>query len=114
MNDLLKKVKDSGMDAVATTDHGNMYGSFEFYNACRAQEINPIVGLEAYIAPGSRFDRTGASRQKEAAQLIKLQTWDDPIEREQAIREAPEAEWARVRMLSSIKRCEMPPPLWKH
>ena len=72
MKDLLKKVKDSGMNAVATTDHGNMYGSFEFYNACRAQEINPIVGLEAYIAPGSRFDRTGASRQKEAANHLKL------------------------------------------
>ena len=72
MKDLLKKVKGSGMNAVATTDHGNMYGSFEFYNACRAQEINPIVGMEAYIAPGSRFDRTGASRQKEAANHLTL------------------------------------------
>jgi len=70
--DLIKKVKDSGMNAVATTDHGNMYGSFEFYNACRAADINPIIGLEAYIAPGSRFDRTGASRQKEAANHLTL------------------------------------------
>ncbi|MBI1313408.1 DNA polymerase III subunit alpha [bacterium] len=72
LKDLIKKVKDSGMNAVATTDHGNMYGSFEFYNACRGADINPIVGLEAYIAPGSRFDRTGASRQKEAACHLTL------------------------------------------
>ena len=72
LNDLIAKVKDSGMNAVATTDHGNMYGSFQFYNACRANDINPIVGLEAYIAPGSRFDRTGASRQKEAAHHLTL------------------------------------------
>jgi DNA polymerase-3 subunit alpha len=72
LKDLIKKVKDSGMNSVATTDHGNMYGSFEFYNACRAADVNPIVGLEAYIAPGSRFDRTGASRQKEAACHLTL------------------------------------------
>ena len=69
---LIEKVKSSGMNAVATTDHGNMYGSFQFYNACRAADINPIVGIEAYIAPGSRFDRTGASRQKEAANHLTL------------------------------------------
>ena len=69
---LIEKVKSSGMNAVATTDHGNMYGSFQFYNACRAADINPIVGLEAYIAPGSRFDRTGASRQKDAANHLTL------------------------------------------
>jgi len=72
LKDLIKKVKDTGMNAVATTDHGNMYGSFEFYNACRANDINPIVGLEAYIAPGSRFDRAGASRQKDAANHLTL------------------------------------------
>lgn len=72
LKDLIAKVKNSGMNAVATTDHGNMYGSFEFYNACRKNDINPIVGLEAYIAPGSRFDRTGASRQKDAANHLTL------------------------------------------
>jgi DNA polymerase III subunit alpha len=72
LKDLIAKVKGSGMNAVATTDHGNMYGAFEFYNSCRKAEINPIVGLEAYIAPGSRFDRTGASRQKEAANHLTL------------------------------------------
>jgi DNA polymerase-3 subunit alpha len=72
LKDLIAKVKDTGMNAVATTDHGNMYGALEFYNACREAEINPIVGLEAYIAPGSRFDRSGASRQKEAANHLTL------------------------------------------
>jgi len=72
IKDLIAKVKTSGMNAVATTDHGNMSGSFEFYNACRSNDLNPIVGLEAYVAPGSRFDRTGATRQKEAAYHLTL------------------------------------------
>ena len=44
---LVKKVKASGMNAAAITDHGNLYGALEFYNECRANEINPIIGYEA-------------------------------------------------------------------
>ncbi len=72
LGDLIKKVKANDMNAVAITDHGNLYGAFEFYNSCRGAGINPIVGYEAYIAPGSRLDRTGASRQKEAAYHLTL------------------------------------------
>ena len=70
--DLIKKVKANDMNALAITDHGNLYGAFEFYNSCKAAGIKPIVGFEAYIAPGSRTDRTGASRQKDAAYHLTL------------------------------------------
>lgn len=72
LKDLIKKCKANDMNAVAVTDHGNLCGAFEFYNMCRDEGLNPIVGYEAYIAPGSRFDRTGASRQKEAAYHLTL------------------------------------------
>jgi DNA polymerase-3 subunit alpha len=46
---LAKRVKELGMDAVAMTDHGNMFGAIDFYNAMRAEGIKPIIGLEAYL-----------------------------------------------------------------
>ncbi|WP_330253820.1 DNA polymerase III subunit alpha [Nocardia sp. NBC_00565] len=45
-----------GMSAVGMTDHGNMYGASEFYNSAKKADIKPIIGIEAYIAPASRFD----------------------------------------------------------
>ncbi|WP_433193404.1 DNA polymerase III subunit alpha [Nocardia sp. CA-107356] len=45
-----------GMNAVGMTDHGNMYGASEFYNSAKKADIKPIIGIEAYIAPASRFD----------------------------------------------------------
>ena len=49
------------MNALAITDHGNLYGALEFYEACHGAGINPIVGYEAYVAPASRFERSGES-----------------------------------------------------
>jgi DNA polymerase III subunit alpha len=69
---VVKKVKDAGMNGLAITDHGNLYGALEFYNECRGKSVNPILGLEAYIAPGSRFDKAGASRVKEASYHLTL------------------------------------------
>lgn len=69
---LVKKVKRSGMNAVAITDHGNLYGAFEFYAACKAAGVKPILGMEAYVAPGSRFDKKGATRVKEASYHLTL------------------------------------------
>ena len=54
---LVKKVKDSGMDAVAITDHGVMYGAIEFYKACRAADIKPIIGAELYVAKRSHKEK---------------------------------------------------------
>ncbi len=51
--DLVARVKELGMSAVALTDHGVMYGSVEFYQACRKAEIKPIIGVEAYVAHDS-------------------------------------------------------------
>ncbi|MCR9076513.1 MAG: PHP domain-containing protein, partial [bacterium] len=55
---LVDRVKELGMDAVAITDHGNMHAAVEFYNIARKQGIKPILGVEAYVAPGDRRDRT--------------------------------------------------------
>lgn len=69
---LVTRAKELEMNALALTDHGNLYGALEFYQTCRNEGINPIVGYEAYIAPGSRFDKGGASRAKEAAYHLTL------------------------------------------
>ena len=51
------KVKDMGMTAAAITDHGVMYGVIDFYRECKKAGINPVLGCEVYVAPGSRFER---------------------------------------------------------
>lgn len=55
---LVERVKELGMDAVALTDHGNLHGAVEFYNAAREVGVKPILGIEAYVALGDRGDRT--------------------------------------------------------
>ena len=67
----VKKVKESGMNAAAITDHGNLYGAIEFYNQCRKEEINPILGYEAYIAPTDRRDKS-QSRMRDAQSHLTL------------------------------------------
>ena len=59
---LVQRTADHGMNALALTDHGNLHGALQFYNACRAKDINPIVGYEAYIAPGSRTNKSGRGK----------------------------------------------------
>ena len=57
IKELVKYTKELGMDSIAITDHGVMYGVIDFYRAARAEGIKPIIGCEVYVAPGSRFDR---------------------------------------------------------
>ena len=57
IQDLVRRVKELGMTAVAVTDHGVMNGLVEFYKACRKENIRPILGFECYVAPRSREDR---------------------------------------------------------
>ncbi|HYB90694.1 MAG TPA: DNA polymerase III subunit alpha [Candidatus Binataceae bacterium] len=59
---LLEHAKKSGMDAMAITDHGNMFGAVEFYQKAVEKGIKPIIGCEAYLAPGKRTDRTQVAR----------------------------------------------------
>ncbi len=68
---LIKRAKERGMNGLALTDHGNLHGALEFYQKAKAAEINPIVGYEAYIAPGSRTKRE-ASSMKEASYHLTL------------------------------------------
>jgi len=69
--DLIKQVQSLGMNSCAITDHGNLYGALEFYQKGRDAGINPIIGYEAYIAPGSRRDRS-ATRMKDASFHLTL------------------------------------------
>ncbi len=55
---LVRRVRELGMDAVALTDHGNLHGAMEFHAAAKAAGVKPILGIEAYVAPGDRRDRT--------------------------------------------------------
>ncbi len=57
LTNMVKKAKESGMNAVALTDHGNMFGAIEFYKLAKSQGIKPILGFEGYISPTNRFDK---------------------------------------------------------
>ena len=65
---LVDRAKELGMESLAITDHGVMYGVVDFYEACNKAGIHPVIGCEVYVAPGSRFDRTAGGR----AHLILL------------------------------------------
>lgn len=57
IKDLPVRAKELGMNAIALTDHGVMYGAIDFYKACKKEGIKPIIGCEVYVAPRSRFDK---------------------------------------------------------
>lgn len=57
IKEYVKRVKELGMDSAAITDHGVMYGVIDFYKACKAEGIRPVIGCEVYVAPNSRFDK---------------------------------------------------------
>jgi DNA polymerase III subunit alpha len=61
VSDLVKRCKALGMESIAITDHGCMFGVIEFFNECKKEGIKPILGMEAYMAPGDRRDRSGTA-----------------------------------------------------
>ena len=65
IKEYVARVKELGMTAAAITDHGVMYGVIDFYRAARAAGINPVLGCEVYVAPGSRFDKTAVGRDED-------------------------------------------------
>jgi DNA polymerase III subunit alpha len=69
---LVKRASELGMNSLAITDHGNLHGALEFYKAAKGAGINPILGYEAYIAPGSRFEKKDAGSSKEASYHLTL------------------------------------------
>ena len=72
IKEYVARVKELGMDSAAITDHGVMYGVIDFYRAARAEGINPILGCEVYVAPGSRFDREAGSGEDRYYHLVLL------------------------------------------
>ena len=63
IKDLPVRAKELGMDSIAITDHGVMFGAIDFYKACKKEGIKPIIGCEVYVAPRSRFDKEPIDKQ---------------------------------------------------
>ncbi|MBO5071355.1 MAG: DNA polymerase III subunit alpha [Eubacterium sp.] len=73
ISELVNRAKELGMDSLAITDHGVMYGVIDFYRAAKAAGINPVIGCEVYVAPGSRFDReAGGENESRYHHLVLL------------------------------------------
>lgn len=72
IRELTARAKELGMDSMAVTDHGVMYGVIDFYKAAREAGIKPILGCEVYVAPGSRFDRETVSGEDRYYHLVLL------------------------------------------
>ena len=58
IENLLQRASEFGMHSVATTDHGTMFGAVEFFEKATKAGIKPIIGIEIYVAPRTRFDKT--------------------------------------------------------
>lgn len=76
IKELVHRAKELGYDSLAITDHGVMYGVIEFYEACIAEGIKPILGCEVYVSPGSRFDREVGKGDERYYHLVLLAETD--------------------------------------
>ena len=72
IKELLKRAKELGMDSMAITDHGVMYGVVDFYREAKAVGIKPVIGCEIYVSPGSRFDREVVKGEERYHHLVLL------------------------------------------
>ncbi len=72
IKEMVARTKELGMDSLAITDHGVMYGVIDFYKACLAEGIKPIIGCEVYVAPNSRFDREPGASEDRYYHLVLL------------------------------------------
>ena len=72
ITEYVRRVKELGMTAAAITDHGVMYGVIDFYKAAKKEGINPVIGCEVYVAPGSRHDREASHGDDRYYHLILL------------------------------------------
>ena len=71
ISDIPKKAKEQGHDAVAITDHGNLFGAYAFFHACKNEGIKPVIGCEVYVAARSMADREG-KRDSSSDHLVLL------------------------------------------
>ena len=88
---LVALCKELGLESLALTDHGNMFGAVEFYSAAKAAGIRPILGMEAYVAPGSRTEREAKGISDASYHLLLL------AENNQGFFEMGLASWGRGR-----------------
>ena len=72
IKELIARTKELGMDSIAITDHGVMYGVIDFYKEAKEAGIRPIIGCEVYVAPNSRFDRELGSNEERYYHLVLL------------------------------------------
>ncbi len=72
IKELIHQTKELGMDSIAITDHGAMYGVIDFYKAARAEGIKPIIGCEIYVTTGSRFDKDSRKGEHRYYHLVLL------------------------------------------
>ncbi|MDD4112559.1 MAG: DNA polymerase III subunit alpha, partial [Herbinix sp.] len=72
IRELVLRAKELGMDSLAITDHGVMYGVIDFYKACISEDVKPIIGCEVYVAPNSRFDREAGASEDRYYHLVLL------------------------------------------
>ena len=72
IKELVARAKELGMDSLAITDHGVMYGVIDFYRAAKDAGIKPIIGCEIYVSPGSRFERETGHNEDRYYHLVLL------------------------------------------
>lgn len=72
VEDIAKKSREYGLSACAITDHGNLYGAVEFYKACKAESVKPLIGCEVYVAPESRHDKKKGYGERAAYHLTLI------------------------------------------
>jgi DNA polymerase III subunit alpha len=77
IDEVVERAKQLGMRAVGITDHGNMFGAVTFHDACRDQGLKPILGCEIYVAPGSRFEKSGSGLAEPYNHLTLISTSDE-------------------------------------
>jgi DNA polymerase III subunit alpha len=76
IDDLVGEASAHGFDALAVTDHGSLYGAMAFYQACRARQIKPIIGVEAYVARRSMYDREGKADSQPYHVTLLAKDWN--------------------------------------
>ena len=89
---LIKKAVDLKMPAIAVTDHGNLFGALDFYLKATKAGIKPIIGCEMYVAPGSRFEKTGDGKPARR----KLLPSDPALPRQAGLQEPGQARHRRL------------------
>jgi DNA polymerase-3 subunit alpha len=70
VTDLMQRARELGQEAIALTDHGNLYAAVDFYKEARAQDVKPVIGVEAYVAPGSRLSREAKDKRSHHLTLL--------------------------------------------